>query len=311
MSQDLFAGTRSEASLRLEHDTTVAPGPFECSGLASLEDLNSPRWRTLFSELEGIQEEFLSVQPHFEEYKWPVDPLHNCTRVWEYPFVWSNIKRWLTSQHFGNTPRILDVGSGVTFFPFAIARLGCDVVALDVDPACKASFIRARQSIGVGDGSVEMVISDATGMPLIDSSVDCIYCISVIEHVADFKLLVDEMARVLHPRGLLLVTFDVDLRGNFAIGPAAYGRLRLKLNEHFNAVLPERVVHPLAVLTSDNSPYPFYGSLRGWRAWQQAAKKLVRPFWRLATGRRPLLLDDPLLVTTFGAVLQKAASQCR
>src|ERR1017187_8804631 len=119
------------------------PSPFESSGLASLDDLESETWKQTFVELEDLQRTFLATEPHFPEYKGARDMLHNFIRVWEYPYVYNNIKRALQLKCPHEMPRVLDVGSGVTFFPFAIARLGCNVIALDVDQCSSTSFSKA------------------------------------------------------------------------------------------------------------------------------------------------------------------------
>lgn len=303
MWQYSFASVNSRAGLRLKHDTTIDPRPFECCGLASLDDLNSAFGEALFSELEGIQQEFLSAQPHLDEYKWPRDPLHSWSRVWEYPFVYHNIKLALESQQSSEPPCVLDVGSGVTFFPFALARQGCNVITVDVDPCSVRSFAKASRLVPAAPGTARMLISDASTLPVKNASADCVCCISVLEHIERFETVIEEFTRVLKPGALLVLTVDLDLNGAFGFGAGALAQLRARLNEDFEMAAPDRTVHPQRLLTSKNSRYPLYPPTTGLRKIGQATKTAIRPFYRVLTGRRPFA--SRWHAATFGAILSR------
>ncbi|MCL6507779.1 MAG: class I SAM-dependent methyltransferase [Bryobacteraceae bacterium] len=281
--------------------------PFNRAGLASLDDLSTPSWRSLFSHLESIQSEFLAAQPHCPDYPWPKDPLHNCTRVWEYPFVYHHLE--YLQSHSGGPPRhllpqVVDLGSGATFFPFAVARLGFRVIAVDADPRATRSMDRAIRTVSAGRGAVTSLLSDARCIGLATSSLDCVYCISVLEHVRNFEAVVAEVGRVLRPGGLFVLTFDVDLRGNSELGPASYERLMDALQVSFYLVFPEKVIHPLRVLTSDNSIYPMYPNRRLLdHPWVRLFKHSLRCTYNSLRGLE--LPTGHMLVTTYGACLRK------
>src|SRR5882762_5462920 len=111
---------------------------FARSGIATLSDLTTCDWRELFSLLEEEQSEFRTMEPHFmsTEYRWPRDPLHTWSRIWEYPYAYYHLM--LRRQGLGDnaSPLAVDIGSGVTFFPFSLARLGYRVICTDIDPIC-------------------------------------------------------------------------------------------------------------------------------------------------------------------------------
>lgn len=48
--------------------------------------------------------------------------------------------------------------------------------------------------------------ADATRLPFADASIDKIICSEVLEHIPDYQAVLDEIARVLKPEGLLAVT---------------------------------------------------------------------------------------------------------
>lgn len=279
--------------------------PFNRCGLASLDDLATPLWRSLFSRFEAIQNEFLVSQPHCPDYSWPRDPLHNCIRVWEYPFVYHHIQSQdgLLSRH--RLPEVVDLGSGATFFPFAVARLGCRVLAVDADPRAQSSLDRAAASVPTGAGAVISLLSDARSIALGSESVDCVYCISVLEHIPDFERVVAEASRILRRDGLLILTFDIDLCGNGEIGPAEFQRLTSALDEFFEPVYPERVIHPRRILTSQNSLYPIRTARDPLRACLREAARAL--YYRL--GSRPI--PEQPLASTYGACLRKRHSSGR
>jgi len=271
---------------------------FKCSGLASLDDLDTPEWRVIFGKLENIQNEFLTLNPHSKEYKWRRDPLHTCNRVWEYPFVYHQFanrwKRQADIQSFA-----VDLGSGATFFPFAVARLGWDVLAVDHDPESGRSLDAACSSLTTGSGSVKFELGDIRKLTLKGASTDCVYCISVLEHLPDPASVVAEVARIIKPRGLFILTFDVALRHTCEMGPRQHASLRAALDQYFEASDPERFVHPLRVLTTHNSPYPYYpvvlGSARVKRDLKRCLRGLLSGTW----------LEDDVMAATYGAVLRR------
>ena len=259
---------------------------FERSGLAALSDLQTEEWRQLFETLEQEQQAFLLHEPQFRsaEYRWPRDPLHNWSRVWEYPFAYSCLRRWRDAWREPSRPTVLDVGSGVTFFPFAVAKLGAEVCCLDVDPVCERDLSRAIEVVDGAPGRVRVSLTDPHRLPCDDAGADAIYCISVLEHVDEFERLVEDMARVLRPGGILILTMDLDLREEgWALDARQCERLRRTLSAHFEALHAERSVHPADLLVSDSGPYGFEDLRAIPAAWfhfrQQVLKRLL--------GRRP------------------------
>ena len=282
--------------------------PFNRSGLASLDDLSTPQWHSLFPHLESIQNDFIAAQPHTPDYPWTRDPLHNCIRAWEYPFVYHHLRSHHHSESTRSPLQIVDLGSGATFFPFAVARLGCSVIAVDADTRAKASMDRAIGAVSTGTGSVTSLLSDARSINLNSDSIDAVFCISVLERIPDFQTVIAEVRRILRNRGLFVLTFDIDLRGNFQLGPASYTRLIETLNESFSLIYPETVVHPLRVLTTDNSIYPLYRH-------RSILEPLIAPLGRsLSSGYNRLrgrclppgceMPPGRVLATTYGACLR-------
>ncbi len=279
---------------------------FNRSGLAALSDMESPRYQEIFSNLEKEQESFLDKEPVFrsEDYKWPHDPLHNFSRVWEYPYVYYHLASYLKMLPQNSCPVVADVGSGVTFFPFALAKLGYQVVCTDIDPICERDLSLARESVAHSPGKVDFRLIKDSGIPIGDSECDAVYCISVLEHIPDFEKTVAEIVRILKPGGLCLITCDINLRpqDGLQLDCKQYERLLSSVEQDFVRIWPDLTIHPVDVLTTTNSPYPLgdhsLGVVRiGYRLFKQI---ILKPL----LGRKPGRVRIPH-VAVLGLVLRK------
>ena len=200
----------------------------------------------------------------------------------------------------------MDLGSGATFFPFAIARLGASVIAADADARATTSIDRATCTVTAGQGAVSSLLCDARAVPLETESVDGVYCISVLEHIPDFETVIAEVRRILRPGGIFVLTFDVDLRGNSVLDPSSYTRLMHTLRASFSLVYPEHVIHPLRVLTSDNSIYPMYRPRSSLRVLISSLRNCMNYVFNKLRGRA--LSQGRVQVSTYGALLTKNVS---
>jgi SAM-dependent methyltransferase len=119
---------------------------------------------------------------------------HPYQRPWHFQYlVVLDTHRWLR-RHIGDLRgSLLDVGCGDRPYEDWIRR-GPEGVTSDI-------------GLDIYDGpGVDIVVEPDRRWPIDDASVDCILCNEVLEHVADRKHVTGEIARVLKPGGLLLVT---------------------------------------------------------------------------------------------------------
>ncbi|MFH0939085.1 MAG: class I SAM-dependent methyltransferase [Planctomycetota bacterium] len=150
-------------------------------------------------------------------------------------------------------PHVVDVGSGVTFFPFTVAQLSCRVTCTDVAAVCEKDLVRAAQVLRLRP--MDFRHTDGIKLPFADEEADAIYCISVVEHIAHFEHTVTEMARILKPSGMLVLTFDFDLRGDLELSVKQYQHLMAVLDLYFIPAQPDRTIHPADMLRSNTGPY--------------------------------------------------------
>lgn len=282
-------------------ETPMSMHPFDRSGLACIDDLTNPACRELFDLMEREQGMFLAHEAEFRspEYGWPRDPLHTWSRCWEYPYVYQALRSGYGRLAEGRQPLLVDVGSGVTFFPFAVAKLGYRVVCTDVDPVCCRDLRKAARVVSCSPGSVDFKPCSLEHLPFEDQECDGICCISVIEHVPDPPATVREMFRILKKNGLLSLTIDLDLRGDHEIGPRSYLELHRALRSCFELAAPEYGIHPATMLTSTTGPYPV-GIRPGLKKTIFQVKQLVKPLM----GRRPMPAA-PFLLAVEGSLWRK------
>lgn len=110
------------------------------------------------------------------------------------------LRYWWASEHCVGQ-RVLDAGCGVGYGAAMLHDAGArDVVAID---SSESVVEVARHAVPAG---VLCEVGDVTSLQYEDASFDVIVCFEVIEHVDDPDAALDELARVLRPDGLLLIS---------------------------------------------------------------------------------------------------------
>jgi ubiquinone/menaquinone biosynthesis C-methylase UbiE len=139
----------------------------------------------------------------------------------------------------------------------------------------KNDIEEAKKILGMSDQNITCILNPDPVLMLPDSSQDIIYSISVIEHMDSVDVIAAEFARLLKSDGRLILTFDLDLRGDRQIQPKEYEILKKTLSSYFEPCFENRLIHPVTMLTSVNSPYPLTS---GWRyRLSNYLKNIVRP----------------------------------
>lgn len=96
---------------------------------------------------------------------------------------------------------IIDVGCGGGLMAEEVARLGATVIG--IDPSA-ASISTARAHAAESGLDIEYRVGAGEHLPAGDRCADVVYCVDVLEHVADLDAVISETARVLKPGGLYL-----------------------------------------------------------------------------------------------------------
>lgn len=207
------------------------------SGIPRLDELAKYLEGDAYQQHVAFNQRFLADNDAaMEKYGklWAKDTFRLWSRRWEYPFAFERIEAF--AREDGARPlRVLDAGSGVTYFPYYLCdRISRAVVTcLDSNPAYHAMF--AAINAANPAARVRFVEAMLQKMPLESGSFDAIACISVLEHTSNYGEILDEFARVLRPGGLLVLTFDLSLDGRFELPQATAAELLGALARRFDA----------------------------------------------------------------------------
>jgi 2-polyprenyl-3-methyl-5-hydroxy-6-metoxy-1,4-benzoquinol methylase len=94
--------------------------------------------------------------------------------------------------------KLLDAGCGTGWFSRQAVNWGAKVTSLDMGENLLAEVAKKCDS--------ERIVGDITRLPFPDGDFDIVVCSEVIEHVVDPKQAIRELARVVKPGGILVIT---------------------------------------------------------------------------------------------------------
>ncbi|MBI1940535.1 MAG: methyltransferase domain-containing protein [Acidobacteria bacterium] len=106
----------------------------------------------------------------------------------------------------GREGRLLDIGTGPGGIPLKIARRLPALRAVGVDFSQNMIFAARRAAAEQGlTGRVAFLVADANRLAFPDASFDVVLSNSVLHHLANPLALLNEMARVAKPQGIVLL----------------------------------------------------------------------------------------------------------
>jgi len=148
---------------------------------------------------------------------WAKDTFRLWSRRWEYPFVAQRVIEFANAQTNDGPVRVLDAGSGVTYFPYFLRHEipHSEITCFDSNNTYHPMFAAVNKTMG--ESKVKFTEGWLQKLPFEDDSFDAVCCISVLEHTSNYEEILDEFARVLRPGGLLVITFDLSLDGKFEL----------------------------------------------------------------------------------------------
>jgi len=184
-------------------------------GIPHINEYNLLLKTKFFSDMESFSNNFIELNKKaLRNYKWSKDPLHHWSRQWEYPYVYDKIFEFNRNNN-KRLLKILDAGSGATFFPFFImsSLSNVSVTACDNNSSCKDIFSAIQKNGQFPLPDLKFDVEDLHNFTYDTDTFDVVYCISVLEHVSDVASIMKEFKRVLKPDGILILTFDISIDG--------------------------------------------------------------------------------------------------
>lgn len=147
--------------------------------------------------------------------------------------------RYAWAARFASGRRVLDAACGMAYGTAMLAAAGAtEAVGVDQDEGVIARVGAAAPS------STRFDVADLRELPYGDDEFDLVVCFEAIEHVPEPEVVLDELARVLGPDGLLIVSTpnrDVYTPGNpFHLRELTPNELAAELSQRFQSVALRR-----------------------------------------------------------------------
>lgn len=129
----------------------------------------------------------------------------HATRMYEYPYVYKTISNAINGN---DNLKILDYGSGYTFFPFLLQLEGHNVSCVDIDGLVERCFKGYN-----GKSAPEFLRNTEVSLPKFNKKFDVIYSVSVLEHSQseNYEAIFRSISENLKESGRFVLTFDISL----------------------------------------------------------------------------------------------------
>jgi ubiquinone/menaquinone biosynthesis C-methylase UbiE len=117
------------------------------------------------------------------------------------------LRSTVDSFHIDRGHTVLELGPGPGYFSVEVARrVGPEgrLVCVDIQP--EMIGVLRRRLLREGVTNALPVVGDALGLPLAESSVDCVFLVTVLGEVPDRPKALAELRRVLKPGGILSIS---------------------------------------------------------------------------------------------------------
>ena len=120
-----------------------------------------------------------------------------------YLLEWERIEKAI--DEIGKIGVIMDAGAGSGEYSRRMLESGYVTTVVAVEPF-KENFELLDKNLASFTSKAKCVQGTLEELPLMDSSVDCVICSQVLEHIEDHERVVDEFSRVLRPGGHAIIT---------------------------------------------------------------------------------------------------------
>jgi len=191
----------SRQQLAARHLTLRARGNFQFVESLTPKIMPSLRLASV-SELESASFTGFMEMLNYRGASWGLRQFTDWSKVWEYPWLWFN---GLAHINWAEV-KLLDMGSELSPMPWFLAFLGAQVTLVERDGQWIPTWERLLKETGL---SVDWNLVPDERLPFPDWNFDVVTSFSVIEHVNDKVLAVDEVARVMKPGGIFAISFDI------------------------------------------------------------------------------------------------------
>ena len=172
------------------------------------------------------------------------------------PDLWAeHVSRYAFAARWAAGARVLDLGCGAGYGTAELAGRARSATGIDLAPEAIA-----HASSAYPQANISFVPASVTAVPFRDGCFDLITAFEVIEHLDNWRTLLSESRRLLHPHGVFLVStpnkeYYTDSRG--ASGPNPFHTHEFEFDE-FRSVLAEFFPHCTVLLQNHLEAFAFY-----------------------------------------------------
>lgn len=179
-----------------------------------------------------------------------------------HPVRWAFVKRALLLidllKQLPKQGRLMEMGFGCGILTPELAASADDYTGIDIH----SNIEDIQSALSEQIGPVDMRFGDARELPFEDASLDCVFSMSVLEHIKEIDAAMKEVARVLKPGGHLIVGFPIE---NF-VSNAFLDVIKLMIGFDRKVHHPTNHHQILAAMQRrfipvKEHPYPFSGSV--------------------------------------------------
>jgi SAM-dependent methyltransferase len=116
--------------------------------------------------------------------------------------LWNeHIARYIFAARLARGKRVLDLGCGTGYGSVEISKSAANVTGLDISAE---TIAHVRQTYT--QPNLRLICASAAAIPVRDASFDLVVAFEVIEHIEEWRKLLEEVRRILGPGGQLVVS---------------------------------------------------------------------------------------------------------
>lgn len=116
------------------------------------------------------------------------------------PYWGEHAARYRFSLAFVENKTVLDIACGTGYGIAILKKQAKHLTGVDVDP------IAAAEALAECDDKADVLLGDGLGLPFADASFDVITSFETLEHLRERSIFLTELARVLRPDGVMLLS---------------------------------------------------------------------------------------------------------